>query len=68
MRPGQLSAYAELGVSPLFFTVRTLWVKSTTSPTPWGVRAEFISPMKSTIAKGIRCSSYHFQPIAEVTQ
>jgi hypothetical protein len=39
MRPGQLSAHADLGVSPLLFTVRTFRVKSGTSPIPGADRS-----------------------------
>lgn len=59
MRPDQLHDYAELGLSPSFFTVHTFF---------WGMehmanlgqeRASFISPMKSAMKKGLICSNHN---------
>ena len=58
MRPEQLDAYAELGLSPSFFTVHTFyWGEEHVANT--GVeRASFISPMQSATAKGLVCTNH----------
>ena len=58
MRPEQLDAYAELGFSPSFFTVHTFFWGEEHMANLGEERASFISPMKSAIAKGLRCSNH----------
>jgi predicted amidohydrolase YtcJ len=58
MRPDQLDAYVELGFTPSFFTVHTFFWGEEHLANLGEERASFISPMKSAIAKGIRCSNH----------
>jgi predicted amidohydrolase YtcJ len=58
MRPDQLDAYADLGFSPSFFTVHTFFWGEEHMTNLGEERAAFISPMKSAIAKGMRCSNH----------
>ncbi len=58
VRPDQLDAYVELGFSPSFFTAHTFFWGDEHMVNLGEERAAFISPMKSAIAKGIRCSNH----------
>ncbi|MGI9515866.1 MAG: amidohydrolase [Pirellulaceae bacterium] len=58
MRPDQLPKYAELGFSPSFFTVHTFFWGEEHITNLGEERASFISPMKSAITQGLRCSNH----------
>ena len=64
MRPDQLDAYAELGLSPTFFTVHTFywgdWYKKIIGPD----KAQQISPIKSALNKGLHVTSHTDAPVA----
>ena len=59
MRPDQLDSYAELGFSPSFFTVHTFFWGDVHLENLGPERAFFMSPMKSALAKGLRCSNHN---------
>ena len=58
MRPDQLDAYAELGFSPSFFTAHCFYWGDEHRANLGEERASFLSPMKSALAKGLRCSNH----------
>ncbi len=58
MRPDQLDAYAELGLSPSFFTAHTFFWGDIHVENTGPERAGFTSPMASALAKGLRCSNH----------
>ena len=58
MRPDQLDDYAELGLSPSFFTVHTFYWGEEHLANLGEERASFISPMASAVADGLRCSNH----------
>ena len=59
MRPDQLDAYVELGFSPSFFTVHTFFWADEHIANLGVERTNFISPMASACAKGLRCSNHN---------
>lgn len=59
MRPDQLDAYARIGLSPSFFTEHTYFWGDVHIENLGEDRAFFISPMKSAVAKGLRCSNHN---------
>jgi predicted amidohydrolase YtcJ len=59
MRPDQLDAYVELGLSPSFFTVHTFFWGDVHLENLGEERAFFMSPMKSALAKGLHCSNHN---------
>jgi predicted amidohydrolase YtcJ len=59
MRPDQLLSYAELGFSPSFFTVHTFFWGDEHVANLGPERASFISPMKSAVGHGLRCSNHN---------
>lgn len=63
MRPDQLDAYVELGLSPSFFTAHTFFWGDLHVENLGQERAFFISPMKSAQAKGIRFSNHNDFPV-----
>ena len=58
MRPDQLDPYVELGFSPSFFSVHTFYWGDEHLANLGPQRADFISPMASAYAKGLRCSNH----------
>ena len=58
MRPDQLDPYVELGFSPSFFAVHTFYWGDEHLANLGPQRADFISPMASAFAKGLRCSNH----------
>ena len=58
MRPDQLDPYVELGFSPSFFSVHTYYWGDEHLANLGPQRADFISPMASAYAKGLRCSNH----------
>lgn len=58
MRPEQLDAYVELGMTPSFFTVHAFYWGDVHIENTGPERAGFISPMVSAGAKGIRFSNH----------
>lgn len=58
MRPDQLDAYVELGLSPSFFTVHTFYWGDVHVANTGPDRAGFMSPMASAGAKGIRFTNH----------
>ena len=58
MRPEQLDAYVELGMTPSFFTVHTFYWGDVHVENTGPERAGFMSPMMSAKAKGIRFSNH----------
>ncbi|HUY03711.1 MAG: amidohydrolase [Methyloceanibacter sp.] len=58
MRPEQLDAYVELGITPSFFTVHTFYWGDVHVENTGPKRAGFMSPMVSAKAKGIRFSNH----------
>ena len=58
MRPEQLDAYAELGMSPSFFTLHTFFWGDVHLENLGQERAFFISPMASAKAKGLTMSNH----------
>jgi hypothetical protein len=58
MRPDQVDAYAELGMSPSFFTAHTFYWGDVHLENLGQERAFFISPMASAIAKGLTVSNH----------
>jgi len=58
MRPDQLDPYAELGFSPSFFSAHTFYWGDEHLANLGPQRADFISPMASAFAKGLRCSNH----------
>ena len=58
MRPDQLDPYVELGLSPSFFAVHTFYWGDEHLANLGPQRADFISPMNSAFAKGLRCSNH----------
>jgi predicted amidohydrolase YtcJ len=58
MRPEQLDAYVELGMSPSFFTLHAFYWGDVHLENTGPERAGFISPMASAAAKGIRFSNH----------
>lgn len=59
MRPDQLDTYAELGLSPSFFTAHTFFWGDAHVENLGQERAFFISPMKSAQAKGLRFTNHN---------
>jgi hypothetical protein len=58
MRPDQLDAYVELGISPSFFTGHTFFWGDVHIENVGMERASFISPMAAAKAKGIRFGNH----------
>jgi predicted amidohydrolase YtcJ len=58
MRPDQLDAYVELGLSPSFFTAHTFFWGDIHVENTGPERAAFTSPMASALARGLRCSNH----------
>jgi hypothetical protein len=58
MRPDQLDPYVELGMSPSFFSVHTFYWGDEHLVNLGPQRADFISPMASAFARGLRCSNH----------
>jgi predicted amidohydrolase YtcJ len=58
MRPDQLDAYVELGITPSFFTAHTFYWGEEHLANLGPDRAGFISPMASAFAKGLHCSNH----------
>jgi len=59
MRPEQLDAYVELGLSPSFFTVHAFFWGDVHVENLGRERAYFLSPMASAVAKGLHCSNHN---------
>jgi predicted amidohydrolase YtcJ len=58
MRPDQLDSYAELGLSPSFFTAHCFYWGDEHLANLGPERASFLSPMRSAFDKGLRCSNH----------
>ncbi len=58
MRPDQLDAYVELGLTPSFFTVHTFYWGDVHVANTGETRAAFTSPMASAREKGLRFSNH----------
>jgi hypothetical protein len=58
MRPDHLDAYAELGMTPSYFTLHTFFWGDVHVENTGEARAGFISPMASTRARGIRMTNH----------
>jgi predicted amidohydrolase YtcJ len=58
MRPDQLDAYVELGISPSFFTGHTFFWGDVHIANVGMARASFISPMAAAKAKGLRFGNH----------
>jgi len=58
MRPDQLDPYVELGFTPSFFAAHTFYWGDEHLANLGPQRADFISPMASAFAKGLRCSNH----------
>ena len=58
MRPEQLDAYVQLGMSPSFFTLHTFFWGDVHLENLGEERAFFMSPMASAKAKGLRMSNH----------
>ena len=58
MRPDQLGSYAELGISPSFFTLHTFFWGDEHLANLGPERAGFLSPMHSAIGMGLHCSNH----------
>jgi predicted amidohydrolase YtcJ len=58
MRPEQLDAYVELGISPSFFTGHTFFWGDVHIENVGMERASFISPMAAAQAKGLRFGNH----------
>lgn len=59
MRPDQLDSYAQLGLTPSFFTVHAFYWGDVHITNMGMQRASFISPMASAKAKGLRFSNHN---------
>jgi predicted amidohydrolase YtcJ len=59
MRPEQLDAYVELGLTPSFFTVHAFFWGDVHVENLGRERAHFLSPMASAIAKGLHGSNHN---------
>jgi predicted amidohydrolase YtcJ len=58
VRPDQLDAYAELGMTPSFFTGHTFFWGDVHVENTGPERAAFISPMAAAYERGLRCSNH----------
>jgi predicted amidohydrolase YtcJ len=58
MRPDQLDSYAQLGISPSFFTNHAYYWGDAHIKNLGHTRANFLSPLKTAKAKGIRYSNH----------
>ncbi len=58
MRPDQIAAYAELGITPSFFTLHTFFWGDTHLENLGEARAFFISPMAAAQQAGIRFTNH----------
>ncbi|AHE97192.1 metal-dependent hydrolase [Thioalkalivibrio paradoxus ARh 1] len=58
VRPDQLAAYAELGMTPSFFTAHTFFWGDVHLENTGPERAAFISPMAAAYERGLRCSNH----------
>lgn len=59
MRPEQLESYVKLGLSPSFFTAHTFFWGDVHVTNLGQERADFMSPMNSAQAKGLRFSNHN---------
>ncbi|MBJ7341021.1 amidohydrolase [Mycolicibacterium sp.] len=59
MRPEQLAAYVELGLSPSFFTVHAFFWGDVHVANLGRERAYFLSPMASAVDAGLHCSNHN---------
>ncbi len=57
-RPDHLDAYAELGISPSYFTNHCFYWGDVHVRNLGAEKAAFISPLKSALAKGLVCSNH----------
>jgi len=58
VRPDQLDAYAELGMTPSFFTSHTFFWGDVHVENTGPERAGFISPVAAAYERGLRCSNH----------
>jgi predicted amidohydrolase YtcJ len=58
MRPDQLDAYAELGLSPSFFTAHCFYWGDEHLANLGPTRTSFLSPMRAAFDKGLRCANH----------
>ncbi|MGA8054302.1 MAG: amidohydrolase [Burkholderiales bacterium] len=58
MRPDHIDSYAELGFSPSYFTNHAFFWGTTHVKNLGKERAFFLSPMASSVNKGLRCSNH----------
>jgi predicted amidohydrolase YtcJ len=58
VRPDQLDAYVELGMTPSFFTGHTFFWGDVHIENTGPERAAFISPMAAAYQRGLRCSNH----------